>query len=101
MPQRWLDAIKRNTGPVQPACTASVISAGLDQIKIVHRQGGHSGVQRTIYFVRQIAPGVSEAAVKTVVRKCEECQLIDPAPARIKGAFECYTKMAPGSNGYF
>ena len=24
VPQRWLDAIKRNTGPVQPACTASV-----------------------------------------------------------------------------
>ena len=36
VPQRWLDAIKRNTEPVQPACTASVSSIGLDQIKIVH-----------------------------------------------------------------
>ena len=35
VPQRWLDAIKRKTGPVQPACTASLSSAGLDQIKIV------------------------------------------------------------------
>ena len=57
--QRWLDAIKKNTGPVQPACTASVSPVGLDQIKIVHRQSGHPGVRRTLYFVKQIAPGVA------------------------------------------
>ena len=34
--QRWLDAIKRNTGPVQPACTASMSSVGLDQIKSIY-----------------------------------------------------------------
>ena len=45
VPQGWLDAIKRNTEPVQPACTASVSSAGLNQIKIVHRQSGHPGVR--------------------------------------------------------
>ena len=87
VPQRWLDAIKRNTGPVLPACTASVSSFGLNQIKIVHRQSGHPGVRRTLYFVKQIAPGVSKAAVKTVVRECEECQSIDPAPVHwSKGA---------------
>ena len=87
VPQRWLDAIKRNTGPVQPACTASVSSVGLDQIKIVHRQSGHPGVRRTLYFVKQISPGVSKAAVKTVVRECEECQSIDPVPVHwSKGA---------------
>ena len=79
-PQRWLDAIKRNTEPVQPACTAFVRSVGLDQIKIVHRQSGHLGVRRTLYFVKQIASGVSKAAVKTVDREWEECQSIDPAP---------------------
>ena len=72
---------------MQPACTASVSSVGLDQIKIVHRQSGHPGVRRTLYFVKQIAPGVSKAAVKTVVRECEECQSIDPAPVHwSKGA---------------
>ena len=87
VPQRWLDAIKRNSGPVQPACTASVSSVGLDQIKIVHRQSSHPGVQRTLYFVKQIAPGISKAAVKTVVKECEECQSIDPAPVHwSKGA---------------
>ena len=64
VPQRWLDAIKRNTGPVQPACTASVSLVGLDQIKIVHRQSGRPGVRQTLYFVKQIAPGVSKATVK-------------------------------------
>ena len=44
--QRWLDAFKRNTGPLQPACTASVSSVGLDQIKIVHRQRGHPGLNK-------------------------------------------------------
>ena len=78
VPQRWLDAIKRNIGPVQPACTASVSSVGLDQIKIVHWQSGHLGVWRTLYFVKQI--GVSKAAVKTVVREYEESQSIDLAP---------------------
>ena len=80
VPQRWLDAIKRNTGPVQPACTAFVSSVGLDQIKFVHQQSGHPGVWRILYFVKQITPGVSKAAVKAVVREYEECQSIDPAP---------------------
>ena len=59
VPQRWLNAIKRNTGPVQPACTASVGSVELEQIKVVHRQSGHPCVRWTLYFVKQIAPGVS------------------------------------------
>ena len=87
VPQRWLDAIKRNSGPVQHACTASVSSVGLDQIKVVHRQRGYPGVRWTLYFVKQIAPGVSKAAVKAVFRECEECQSIDPAPVHgSKGA---------------
>ena len=87
VPQRWLDAIERNTGPVQPACTASVSSVVLDQINIVHQESGHPGVRRTLYFVKQIAPGVSKAAVKTIFRECEECQSINPAPVHwSKGA---------------
>ena len=65
---------------MQPTSTTSVSSVGLDQIKIVHRQNSHPGVRWTLYFVKQIAPGVSKAAVKTVIRECEECQSIDPAP---------------------
>ena len=87
--QRWLDAIKRNTGPVQPACTVSVSSVGLNQIKIVHRQSGHPGVRRTLYFVKQIAPGISKAAVKTIVRECEVSVDRSSTRALVKGGFEC------------
>ena len=69
VPQRWLDAIKRNTRPVQPACTASVSSVGLDQIKIVHRQSGHPGVRWKLYFVKQIGPGVSNRAMSQNCKK--------------------------------
>ena len=80
VPRRWIDAIRRNTEPVQPTCTASVSSVGSDQIRTVHRQSGHPGVRRTLYFVKQIDPTVSKASVRTVVKECEECQSIDPSP---------------------
>ena len=76
VPQRWLDAIKRNTGPVQPVCTASVSSVGLELIKIVHRQSSYPGVWRTLYFMKLTAPGVS----KTIIIECEKCPSINPAP---------------------
>ena len=77
--------------------TVSVSSVGLDQIKIVHQQSSHPGVWWTLYFVKQIAPGVSKAAVKTVVGECEECQSIDPAPMHwSKGALN-----VNGSDGYY
>ena len=36
VPQRWIDAIRRNSEPLQPACTASTSSVGSDQIRTVH-----------------------------------------------------------------
>ena len=37
--------------------------------------------------MKKIAPGVSKATVKTVIRECEECQSIYPAPVHwSKGA---------------
>ena len=98
VPQSWLDAIKRNTGPVQPACTASMSSVGLDQIKIVHRQSSLPGVRRTLYFVKQIAPRVSKATVKTVIRECEECQLIDPAPMHWSNAGDASSNNTSNEN---
>ena len=36
------------------------------------------------YFVKLVSPEVSKAAVREVVRECEECQSIDPAPVNWK-----------------
>ena len=80
VPQRWLDAIKRNTGPVQPACTASVSSVGLDQIKIVHWQGHFKNRRQRMWRVSVDWSGTR---------------------ALVKGGFECYTNMAPDSDGYY
>lgn len=37
-------------------------------------------MKRTLYFVRLIDPSVSSGVVKAVVKECEACQTIDPAP---------------------
>ena len=37
-----------------------------------------------LYFVKLASPEVSKAAVREVVRECEECQSIDPAPVSWK-----------------
>ena len=43
-------------------------------------KSGHPGVKRTLYFERIIDPTVSKELVRSVVRNCEACQLIDPVP---------------------
>ena len=50
----------------------------------IHRSCGHPGIKRTHYFMKLVSPEVSKAAVWEVVRECEECQSIDPAPVSSK-----------------
>ena len=39
-------------------------------------------MDRTIYFVKRAHPKVTHKQVQEVVRNCEECNSIDPAPQR-------------------
>ena len=80
VPQRWYDAMKKEAGPVPLLCAASVEAA--DKIREIHHDSGHPGVRRTYYFVRLTNPSVSKSAVRAVVKECQTCQSIDPAPAR-------------------
>ena len=57
----------------QSVCAASV---DLKENHAAH----HLGVDRTLFIARKIDPTVSRDAVKRVVRECEACQSIDPAP---------------------
>ena len=82
VPQRWLDAIRKETEPTEPVCAASIEELDPGRIRTIHRSCGHPGVKRTLYFARLVSPKVSKAAVREVVRDCEECQSIDPAPVR-------------------
>ena len=39
------------------------------------------GVERKQYLARKIDPSLTKAEVKKIVKGCERCQSIDPAPA--------------------
>ena len=80
VPQRWYDAMKKEAGPVLLLCAASVEAA--DKIRQIHHESGHPGVRRSYYFVQLTNPSVSKSAVRAVVKECQPCQSIDPAPAR-------------------
>ena len=64
----------------EPVCAASMGELDATHIRTIPRSCGHPGVKRTHYFVKLVSPEVSKAAVREVVRECEECQSIDPAP---------------------
>ena len=59
-----------------PAACMSV-----EEVRSMHRQH-HMGVERTWFLAKKVDPDVSKDTVKRVVRQCEPCQSIDPAPAR-------------------
>ena len=80
VPQRWFDAMKRGNGPEPLIGATQVNELNADQIPTIHRNSGHSGVWRTIYFVRKVCSPTTKAAVRSAIRSCEECQSIDSAP---------------------
>ena len=84
VPQRWLDALRKEAEPIEPVCAASKGELDPARIWTIHRSCGHPGVKRTLYFVKLVSPEVSKAALREVVRECEECQSIDPAPVSWK-----------------
>ena len=57
------------------------ICAMTPSIKDCH-EAHHFGVERTLYHSRKVDPNVTKADVKAVVRSCERCQSIDPAPQK-------------------
>ena len=82
VPQRWYDSMKRDAEPVTTTCAASTGGLNAGQIMAIHQRSGHPGVRRTWYFVRLTNPSISKSAVRTVVKECQACQSIDPAPVR-------------------
>jgi len=55
--------------------------AVLDEVENSHRRH-HFGVDRTLYIAKQHLPEVSRKEVEDVVRRCRECNSIDPASIR-------------------
>ena len=59
----------------QAACTS------VESVRNMHEQH-HFGVERTWFLAKQVDKDVDKELVKTVVRECQRCQSIDPAPSR-------------------
>ena len=99
VPKEW---IRRGTttddeGPEEPESGARVCGAmvGVDDegrvgppdsvsaIRDVHERAGHTGVRKTLYFARrEISRDVTRSQVQAVVRRCDICSSIDPAPIK-------------------
>ena len=86
-----LDVLRKEAELIEPVCAASMGELDPTCIQTIHRFYGHPGVKRTHYFIKLVSPEVSNAAVQEVVRECEECQSIDPAPVSWKaGRLDVY-----------
>ena len=54
--------------------------AALEEVKKMHNEH-HMGVERTWYLAKRLDKSAEKETVKAVVRQCQQCQSIDPAPA--------------------
>ena len=80
--QMWLDLHKKGGKLMLESCAAVTSKLTKFRVADIHQKSGYPGVKRTLYFARIINPTVSKELVKSVVRACEACQSIDPAPVR-------------------
>ena len=53
-----------------------------EEITTIHETSGHPGIRRTLYFCKKLFPLVQRQQVRDVVKKCRQCQSIDPAPEK-------------------
>ena len=70
-------------------CMAAVATANNSREEMIsaitskHREAGHPGFRRTLYFARRdIAHSVTRGMVQSVLARCEVCQSVDPAPVK-------------------
>ena len=73
--KRWLSSADTQ----QAVCAGAVMEA---DIVAVHETSGHPGIGRTLHLCRRLDPSVTRKQVQQVVRQCQACQSIDPAPQR-------------------
>jgi len=72
VPRSWMRTGSECNGSV--ACVSA--SATVKQLHDKH----HMGVERTWYLAKKVDPQITKEQVKRVVKNCERCSRIDPAP---------------------
>ena len=73
--ESWLTTEEDDLGEEDVAVCAGAVN--LEEIHTMH----HARVDCSLFLDRKIDPTVTKQSVEKVVRGCERCQLIDPAPA--------------------
>ena len=87
VPKEWLQPKKPAEQPPEPPVVAAVRkAASASELRAVHENIGHQGVRRTLWYARRElgTTRVTKSAVRAIVKSCQVCASIDPAPERWK-----------------
>ena len=68
--------------PTLAVCGGAVEPLSDERIAEIHESTGHHGTKRTLYFSRKLSPAVTRKEVQRVVKACQVCQSVDPAPVK-------------------
>lgn len=72
-----------SVAPVTAVAATATEQNLLSSIARTHQDAGHPGVRRTLYFARrEINRSVTRKMAQLVVRQCQICQSVDPAPVK-------------------
>ena len=92
VPNTWLQTTEQppadSSDKLPPLAAAAITaSASSGDIRAIHENIGHQGVRRTLWYARRElgVRRVTKTAVQDVVRRCQTCASIDPAPERWLG----------------
>ena len=80
--QKWLGKPNGCDKPIVTVCGGAIESLSDETIASIHEETGHHGIKRTLYFSRKVSPAVTRRDVRRVVKACQVCQSIDPAPVK-------------------
>ena len=86
VPSDWLKVGPDSTAGAVAAVRSTPRTARAGDILAVHENIGHQGVRRTLWYARRElgSAAVTKSAVRAVVRSCQVCASVDPAPTRWK-----------------
>ena len=80
--QTWLGMPNGFEKPAVAVCGGAIESLSDEMIARIHEETGHYGIKRTLYFSRKLSQAVTKKDVRRVVKACQVCQSIDPAPVK-------------------
>ena len=80
--QKWLGMTNVCEKPAVAVCGGAIESLSDERIAMIHEEIGHNGIKRTLYFSRKLSPVVTKKDVRRVIKACQVCPSIDPAPVK-------------------